>query len=213
MKFPIGKAYFQGIYMLVLGRVCFLLIFCCVDSCFDDTTFLNVPDVGASFCPKFTNFIALPLFFWNPQDQLIRSEGRPMIYHHFVWGEKNASQLVGRNISEVAEFHQWFQKKRILPMQLMILRRFTRMVGGWQWMMLMVDVLVCFCFFLELSNKKKGPPGCLGYTGDEILPSYVGIKVNHYKDPVIKQPGFRGSSLRPWFFFRGWITISHQWSR
>ena len=29
----------------------------------------------------------------------------------------------------------------------------------------------------------KGPGGCLGYTGDEILPSYLGITINHYKDP------------------------------
>ena len=26
-------------------------------------------------------------------------------------------------------------------------------------------------------------PGCLGYIGDEILPSYIGIVINHYKDP------------------------------
>ena len=25
-------------------------------------------------------------------------------------------------------------------------------------------------------------PGCFGYLGDEILPSYVGIKINHYKE-------------------------------
>ena len=31
--------------------------------------------------------------------------------------------------------------------------------------------------------KKKGPNGCLGESvGDEILASYVGIIVNHYKD-------------------------------
>ena len=29
----------------------------------------------------------------------------------------------------------------------------------------------------------KQSPGCLGYVGDEILPSYVGIIINHYKDP------------------------------
>ena len=27
-------------------------------------------------------------------------------------------------------------------------------------------------FFVQLSNEKY--PGCLGYTGDEILPSYIG---------------------------------------
>ena len=25
--------------------------------------------------------------------------------------------------------------------------------------------------------------GCLGYIGDEILPSYIGIIISHYKDP------------------------------
>ncbi len=29
-------------------------------------------------------------------------------------------------------------------------------------------------------------PGCLGYIGDEILPSYIGIIKNHYKDPYLK---------------------------
>ena len=32
-----------------------------------------------------------------------------------------------------------------------------------------------------MSNEKKA--GCLGYIGDEILPSYVGIIINHDKDP------------------------------
>ena len=26
-------------------------------------------------------------------------------------------------------------------------------------------------------------PGCLGYIGDEILPSYMGIIIGHYKYP------------------------------
>ena len=38
--------------------------------------------------------------------------------------------------------------------------------------------------------KKK--PGCLGNIGGEILPSYVGIITDHYKDPVFNQPGFHG---------------------
>ena len=43
----------------------------------------------------------------------------------------------------------------------------------------------------HVSNEKKD---CLGFFGDEILPSYVGITVNNYnyKDPVIKQPRFNG---------------------
>ena len=36
-------------------------------------------------------------------------------------------------------------------------------------------------FRIQLSNEKN--PGCLGYIGDEILPSYIGIIINHYKDP------------------------------
>ena len=33
----------------------------------------------------------------------------------------------------------------------------------------------------QMSSEKN--PGCLGYIGDEILPSYVGIIISHYKDP------------------------------
>ena len=33
----------------------------------------------------------------------------------------------------------------------------------------------------HMSNEKN--PGCLVYIGDDILPSYVGITINHYKDP------------------------------
>ena len=36
---------------------------------------------------------------------------------------------------------------------------------------------------------KKGPRGCLGYIGDEILPSYVVIIINRYKLKIlVKQP-------------------------
>ena len=34
----------------------------------------------------------------------------------------------------------------------------------------------------QLSNEKRAP-GCLVYIGDEKLPSYMGIIMNHYKDP------------------------------
>ena len=34
---------------------------------------------------------------------------------------------------------------------------------------------------LQVSNEKT--TGCLGCIGDEILPSFVGILINHYKDP------------------------------
>ena len=33
----------------------------------------------------------------------------------------------------------------------------------------------------QVSNEKR--PGCLRYIGDEILPRYIGIIINHYKDP------------------------------
>ena len=36
---------------------------------------------------------------------------------------------------------------------------------------------------LKDEPPKKGPLGCLGYIGDEKLPSYMGIIMNHYKDP------------------------------
>ncbi len=32
--------------------------------------------------------------------------------------------------------------------------------------------------------KKK--TACLGYIGDEILPSYLGVIISHYKDPFSK---------------------------
>ena len=38
----------------------------------------------------------------------------------------------------------------------------------------------------EMSNEKR-VPGCSGYIGDEIRPSYAGIFMNHYKDPVFEQ--------------------------
>ena len=34
---------------------------------------------------------------------------------------------------------------------------------------------------INCAMKKK--PGLLGYIGDEILPRYIGIVINHYKDP------------------------------
>ena len=38
-------------------------------------------------------------------------------------------------------------------------------------------------FFGNTGEQWKKQPGYLGYTGDEILPTYVGIIVDHYKDP------------------------------
>ena len=52
--------------------------------------------------------------------------------------------------------------------------------------------------FLHLSNEKR-PPGCLVYIGDEILPSYIGILINHCKDPY--EPTSLMESRR--IFFRG----------
>ena len=39
---------------------------------------------------------------------------------------------------------------------------------------------------------KKGPLVVSGIQGDEKLARYIGIIINHYKDPVINQPGFNG---------------------
>ena len=35
-----------------------------------------------------------------------------------------------------------------------------------------------------MSNEKRAP-GCLGYVRDEILPSCIGIIINHSKDPYL----------------------------
>ena len=35
---------------------------------------------------------------------------------------------------------------------------------------------------VKATNEERAP-GWLGYIGDEKLPSYIGIIVNHYKDP------------------------------
>ena len=40
--------------------------------------------------------------------------------------------------------------------------------------------------FYHLSNEKK--TACLGYIGDEILPSSMGIAISHFKHPVMNQP-------------------------
>ena len=42
-----------------------------------------------------------------------------------------------------------------------------------------------------LSHEKKAP-GCLGYIGDEILPRYEGITINHEIKTTIQQAGFTG---------------------
>ena len=34
----------------------------------------------------------------------------------------------------------------------------------------------------QVCNEKKAP-GCLGYIGDQKLPSYVGIMINNDRDP------------------------------
>ena len=57
---------FSGDIYVSLGQGMFFLIyiFCCVDSCFDDTTFLNVPDVGWSFIfSKIYKLHCTPTFF------------------------------------------------------------------------------------------------------------------------------------------------------
>ena len=46
-----------------------------------------------------------------------------------------------------------------------------------------------------MSNEKNS--GCLGYLKDEILPSHIGIIINHYKDPY--QPVYIMESKRLFF--------------
>ena len=53
--------------------------------------------------------------------------------------------------------------------------------------------------YYEATQKKR-----LGYIGDEILPSYIGITINHNKDPVINQP----VSWKVRGFFRGSCDIT-----
>ena len=49
-----------------------------------------------------------------------------------------------------------------------------------------------------MSNEKKGPRGCLGYIGDEILPE-VGIQINHEMRMPMKQPQMEHCKMS--FFF------------
>ena len=48
----------------------------------------------------------------------------------------------------------------------------------WEWVWLSN---FCWSFPFQLSNENKS--GCLGYIGDAILPSDVGITISRYKDP------------------------------
>ena len=67
MKFPIGKAYFQGIYMLVLGRVCFYLFIFFVALIPVLMTRLSLMFrmlVGASFFSKIYKLHCTPTFFF-----------------------------------------------------------------------------------------------------------------------------------------------------
>ena len=43
---------------------------------------------------------------------------------------------------------------------------------------------------INLSNEKN--TGCLACIGDEILPNYIGIIINHEIRIPINQPGFNG---------------------
>ena len=49
---------------------------------------------------------------------------------------------------------------------------------------------------MDSYDQWKKTPGCLGYIGDEILPSYVGIIEKNHKDPYQTSSNkgfFRGS--------------------
>ncbi len=56
----------------------------------------------------------------------------------------------------------------------------------------------------------KKSPVCLGYTGDEILPSYVKIILNHDISIPIKQPVFHGFRIRLAFCFNR-LTTKNPW--
>ena len=43
----------------------------------------------------------------------------------------------------------------------------------------------------QMSHEKRAP-GWFGYIGDDILPSYIGIIINHYKDPHFPSSILRG---------------------
>ena len=53
--------------------------------------------------------------------------------------------------------------------------------NGWCFSTLRRDCLMAPKIPIHLSNEKK--TGCLGCIGYEILPSFMGIIINHYKDP------------------------------
>ena len=72
----------------------------------------------------------------------------------------------------------------------------------------------------DLSNEKRAP-GWLGYIGDEKLPSYIGIIINHYKDPptqiIQAEQGMflictikRGSSMEVPYFSQLETTTSYK---
>ena len=56
----------------------------------------------------------------------------------------------------------------------------------------MTWVLMLKCFTSKFSSKLVHPSMWRGFVGDEILPSYVGILINHEIRIPIKQPGFSG---------------------
>ena len=63
-----------------------------------------------------------------------------------------------------------------------------------------------------MSHEKRGP-GWLGYIADDILPSYIGIKINHYKDPYeatsimeSRKVFFRGSNESRQFIMTSHLT-------
>ena len=57
-----------------------------------------------------------------------------------------------------------------------------------------------------MSNEKN--LGWLGYIGDEILPSYIGIIINNYKNPykptsiMESSKGFFVAHMKTWFIIQ-----------
>ena len=53
----------------------------------------------------------------------------------------------------------------------------------------------------QMRNEKRAP-ACLGFIWNEILPSYVGLIINHYKDPYIKSTSISMGSIRDPVFLK-----------
>ena len=99
-------------------------------------------------------------------------QGFPIVFLRFTyfgyWWFRICGEVQARWVPRVAEavedLHHLWQTKAPFDVHLPPIHPGSLLGGGFKWAIF-----------------KK--PGWLGYKGDEILPSYIGIIVNHYKDP------------------------------